>query len=601
MTHRTARTPASLPATLLLAAVAGCAAPRASIPLSSTPATAGLGTPAQGTGAAAPAVPPAPAATEAERWSADPQAAAAPQGAATPQGVVATAFLEASPDAAPPVPPPQLARRDDPPEGEPETLPPPRRLPPDSIPGGRGVDVEAGPLVLDEVTTSVERNYPLLAAAVLEQGIASGQLLAAQGAFDLNLRAREFWQVGTYDSNRAVFGVDQNLAWNGVSYSAGYRHSAGDFPIYYGDRKTGDGGEFRAALLIPLLAGRAVDRRRASLIQADLTRAIADPTIAAQRLDFVRAASRAYWGWVAAGRRHRIAQAVLKLAEDRDGQLAELVQRGAVAEIERIDNQRVVVERQGRRIAAERILQQASIALSLYLRDEAGEPRIPAASRLPDEISDPAPIDRGRVDSDLNLALMQRPELARLRLQRERQAVELGLARNQLLPGLNLGLEGYQDVGYGSSYSKTPLVTDTQLDRTTYVGSLQFDVPLQRREAQGKALAAEAAIAQLTAQERFQQDRIAAEVQDAASALERAFELWNKARENVALARRVESGERERFMKGQGTIVILNLRELVAAEASFAEVDALVEYHRSLADYRAAIGLTSEPVGEAPR
>lgn len=66
----------------------------------------------------------------------------------------------------------------------------------------------------------------------------------------------------------------------------------------------------------------------------------------------------------------------------------------------------------------------------------------------------------------------------------------------------------------------------------------------------------------------------------------------------MAVARKVESGERERFAKGQGTIVILNLRELVAAEAAFAEVDAIAEFYRSLADYRAALGVDAvQPSG----
>lgn len=472
-----------------------------------------------------------------------------------------------------------------------ETLPAPRPLPPDAVPDRPAGPLAGAPLMLEEVVASVENNYPLLLAALQEQGISSGQLLAAQGAFDLYLRGREFWQAGTFDSHRISLGVDQNTAWNGASYFAGYRHSVGDFPIYYGDRKTGDGGEFRAGVLIPLLAGRAIDRRRATLQQAALTRALADPAIATQRLDFVRAASRAYWTWVATGRRYQVAQEVLKIAEDRDKQLAELVERGAVAEIERTDNQRVIVERQARLIAAERAWQQASIALSLYLRGEQGEPLIPPASRLPSEVADPLPVDRSRVSKDIEVALQQRPELERLRLQKERAAIDLQLARNQMLPGLNVGLEGYQDVGYGSNFSKTPLVTGTQLDRTAYIASLQLDLPVQRRDAKGRALTAQSTMAQLGFQEQFQRDRIAAELQDAASALERSYELLRKARENVAVARKVESGERERFLKGQGTIVILNLRELVAAEASFAEIDALAEYYRSLADYRAALGI----------
>lgn len=469
-------------------------------------------------------------------------------------------------------------------------LPPPRPLLPDSLPGKTDSRVAHDPLALEEVIASIETNFPLLLAAVQEQGITSGQLLAAQGAFDLNLRAREFWQLGTFESNRINLGVDQNTAWNGLTYYAGYRQSVGSFPIYYGDRKTGDGGEFRAGVLIPLLAGRAIDKRRATLQQAAITRAMADPAIAAQRLDFIRAASRAYWTWVATGRRYGVAQSVLKIAEDRDKQLAELVQRGAVAEIERTDNQRVIVERQARLISAERAWQQASIALSLYLRSPNGEPQIAPATRLPKDVAEPHPVELGQVGKDIEIALQQRPELARLRLQRERTAVDLQLARNQMLPGVNLGLEGAQDVGFGSNFSKTPLVTGTQLDRTTYVASLQLDVPLQQREAKGRAQAAQAALAQLSFQEQFQRDRISTELQDAASAMERSYELLKKARENVAVARKVESGERERFAKGQGTIVILNLRELVAAEAAFAEVDALADYYRSLADYRAAMG-----------
>lgn len=471
-----------------------------------------------------------------------------------------------------------------------EALPPPRLVPPaggldQANPAGRSPALE-----LADVVASVEADFPLMLAALQEQGITAGQLLTAQGAFDLNLRGREFWQVGTYDSHRISIGVDQNTAHNGMSYFAGYRHSVGDFPIYYGDRKTGDGGEFRAGVLIPLLANRAIDRRRATLRQAEITQAMADPTIAAQRIDFIRAASRAYWSWVAAGRRYQIAAAVLGIAEERDKQLAELVQRGAVAEFERTDNQRVIVERQARLITAERVWQQASIALSLYLRGPDGEPQIPPAARLPSVIAEPQPFNRLALRRDFELAFGQRPELARLRLQRERTAVELEYARNQMLPNLSLGLEGYQDVGYGSSFSKTPLVTGTQLDRTAYVASLQLDLPLQRRDGQGRVLTAQSAVAQLSFQEQFQRDRVVAELQDAASALERAYELLRKTRENVAVARKVETGERERFLKGQGTIVILNLRELVAAEASFAEVDALAEYYRSLADYRAALG-----------
>jgi outer membrane protein TolC len=204
------------------------------------------------------------------------------------------------------------------------------------------------------------------------------------------------------------------------------------------------------------------------------------------------------------------------------------------------------------------------------------------------------------LEKDVEAALSWRPELARLRLQRERILVDLDLARNQMLPGLNLGLEGYQDVGYGSSYSKSQIVKFTALDRTTYIASLQFDLPVQRRDARGRILTSEALLVQLSQQERFQVDRIRAEVQDASSALTQAYLVLQKAREGIQVARRVEAAETERFSRGQGTVVILNLRELATAEAYFAEIDALAEYYRSLADLRAAIGVDGAAPAPAP-
>jgi outer membrane protein TolC len=292
---------------------------------------------------------------------------------------------------------------------------------------------------------------------------------------------------------------------------------------------------------------------------------------------------------VAAGRRYRVARAVLRIAEDRDKQLEELIKRGQVAEFERVDNRRIIVERQARLIAAERTWQQASIALSLYLRDAEGRPVLPTAGRLPENVPEPRPFGRAQVARDTELALRQRPELARLRLQRARAGVDLELADNQMLPAVKLGLEGYQDVGGSSPFCKSGTCKGTELDRTTYVASVQMDLPLQRRDARGRALAARSTMAQLALNEQFQADRIVAEINDAASALQQSYELLAKAREALAVARRVEAGERERFVRGQGTLLILNLRELVTAEAAFAEVDALADYYRALADYRAAL------------
>jgi hypothetical protein len=49
-----------------------------------------------------------------------------------------------------------------------------------------------------------------------------------------------------------------------------------------------------------------------------------------------------------------------------------------------LDNRRLVAEREGLLVTAERRLQQASFELSLYLRDGADNPIVPPADRLRD-------------------------------------------------------------------------------------------------------------------------------------------------------------------------------------------------------------------------
>ncbi len=97
-----------------------------------------------------------------------------------------------------------------------------------------------------------------------------------------------------------------------------------------------------------------------------------------------------------------------------------------------------------------------------------------------------------------------------------------------------------------------------------------------------------AQLEQLINDERFARDRIAAEVRDAASALAAAHEQIQQARLNASLAAELQAAEAERLRRGASDLLALQLREQAAFDAKVTEVDALAEYFRALADYRAA-------------
>ncbi|MBU6176080.1 MAG: transporter, partial [Planctomycetes bacterium] len=131
----------------------------------------------------------------------------------------------------------------------------------------------------------------------------------------------------------------------------------------------------------------------------------------------------------------------------------------------------------------------------------------------------------------------------------------------------------------------------SKLDRQSVEVSLLFDVPLQRREARGRMISARAELLRIAAEEQLARDQISLELQDAANALDRAYELLRRGRDNRLQSDYMAEAERRLFDIGKSDQFRVNLRELTAAEARLLEIEAAAEFYRSLADYEAARGV----------
>ena len=237
-------------------------------------------------------------------------------------------------------------------------------------------------------------------------------------------------------------------------------------------------------------------------------------------------------------------------------------------------------------VQAQRSFQQATIDLSLFLRDGAGRPTLAGTERLP-AFPDVRPVDATAFDSLLRTAFELRPEPRRLRLQRDKAAVDLRLAMNQSLPSVNAVVAGSQDVGYGKSALSGP----NGLDRSTLSAGVAVQLPVQQRDGRGRVTTAQAQLAQIDQQLRHAEDVIRADVQDTLSALERAFEFCQQAGKRVELARLVARAEREQLRLGRSDVLRVTLREQSAFEAEVVEIGARQDYFRAQADSRAATGI----------
>jgi outer membrane protein TolC len=168
----------------------------------------------------------------------------------------------------------------------------------------------------------------------------------------------------------------------------------------------------------------------------------------------------------------------------------------------------------------------------------------------------------------------------RIALVREQARVEADLANNQRLPALDFQVVVSKDFGGGIA-TRRPVELE---------GQVLLDVPIQNRQANGRAEAARAALARVAEQERGARDRVTAEVRDARSASELARSRLALARQEVEISAELERAEWLRFAAGDTTLLVVNLREQATFDARLRQVDALAECQRALMLLRAAMG-----------
>jgi outer membrane protein TolC len=451
----------------------------------------------------------------------------------------------------------------------------------DAVPPAPATDAATQSIELGDVVASIYRSYPLLEIAIYGRSVASGEQLAAEGAWDLKLKgSSDTGALGFYQTARNSLGVEQNL-YGGGQVFGGYKIGRGNFEPWYGGRETNDGGEFRAGISVPLAQNRAIDEHRAELWKATYGRQAIEPAIQAQLIDFLRAGAYAYWDWVAAGLNYRYANELYELAVVRQEKIAIAVREGAQPRSAIVDNQRLIASRQVKLIDSRRKLDQTAVKLSLFYRTEDGQPFLPTPEQLPHEFPMALPLGLEQIEFDIAEALSRRPELVELSFQRRLAEIDLAQAHNLSQPEINATFWSAQDVGGAASSKKDKSPFQTE-------ASVNLSVPLQRRKAQGKIWATEGKIAQLNAKREFATDKISVEVRNATIAVSAAYQSLEQARESVRLNQEMERFEAAALADGASDLLRLNLREIATFDARVTEVEALLRYFESQAELRAA-------------
>lgn len=443
-------------------------------------------------------------------------------------------------------------------------------------------DTHANPsqerLTLEVVLDRVEQTHPLLERATAEQAIARGKLLRALGTFEPQLVNDLELERFVSDNTTKTAGFNDTFLelrhpW-GPKVIGGFRTGLG--PVKVADLGVGDGNQPLLGLVLPLLRGFMVNPERAQLQRSELAAEQAQVEIDQTRQDLFLGAAHQYWAWVAAVRILETRQEALDLARERLAQIGKQADTGAVPAMEHVEARLEAQRRQETLVAATRRMEQEAYKLSLFLWED-DTPTLPSASQAHEFPAVIQPPSRMIVQSDKQKALEVRPEIRAVALDAQRNEIDLDLAENTRLPYLNAVAQPSRKVG------------DFVLGLGHQLG-MEMRFPFLQRSARGDVLQAKSKRKQLVLAQKYRQQQVSVDVDNALSAIERARERAQIAADALSLANRLVEGERRRFRLGATTVLFVNLRERNAVDTRIQLIQAQAEYHRAIASYRWAIG-----------
>ncbi|MEZ6095844.1 MAG: TolC family protein [Pirellulaceae bacterium] len=436
-------------------------------------------------------------------------------------------------------------------------------------------------MYLQDVLDSVANHFPLIEVAIGELDSAEGKQFSQFGQFDTRLEGYSISQpVGFYKTYQNGVSISKPLYQGGSVYGA-YRIGDGQFEPWYGERETNEGGEFKVGFDMPLIKDRRTDQRRTAVQVATAQRDQVAFNIDGRLIAIEREATAAYWNWVASGLIVRAEEEILELAKSRVDQIRNRVELGALPKVAEIDNQRFIAKRENDLFKAQRKLQSAAIKLSLYLRDTDGEPIRPGIDWIPMDFPKSETIDEQSIEQCYQTALSNRPDFQELDAMRREACAELAYAENLTLWKLNAKGFAGQDLGAPASAKGDKSPFELQ-------AGLYAEVPVQRREGQGKILAAQGKLVQIEAKQRFVANKIEIEIRDAASALNVAYDRIETSRKNLELTLQALDLGRVAFEAGKIDLIELNIYETSVFDARQQLVEAEFEYFTALVIFETA-------------
>ncbi len=361
----------------------------------------------------------------------------------------------------------------------------------------------------------------------------------------------------------------------------------------------------------PLLKnfGFKVSRQQILIAQNNLD--ISENQLKTSLLNTIYAVEDAYWNYVYAIESYQVAQQSLKLGQDLLRKNQKEVEVGQLAQIEILNAQATVAAREADLIQAEGVMRRTEEVLKSVI-NLAAEPDAQNKRLVPVEKPEFKPVEISREES-LKEALAKRPELQITQKGIETNQLNVQVARNQTLPGLDLklsywspGISGdrllYLDnnpflgiiVGKEPGSASKSLRDAFKFLYQNWTVGLTLTLPLSSFVSRANLAVNRLQLQQSLAQLKTQEQQVALEVSDAITTIETNAKRVTATRVARELAEKRLEAEEKKLQVGLTTNYFVLQYQDELATARSQEIKSVIDYNLALARLEKATGTALE-------
>tara|TARA_R110001599_G_scaffold103506_2_gene263562 strand:+ start:2822 stop:4255 length:1434 start_codon:yes stop_codon:yes gene_type:complete len=425
---------------------------------------------------------------------------------------------------------------------------------------------------LHEYLTLVANNHPEILAIDATTGQYGAEIQYADGAYDAKLDHNSFSRVtGYYDGLQASQKFSKPLeAYNAEIFSE-YRISHGDFPVYEQEYATLSGGEASVGVKLSLLQGRDTDKKRTAMASARLKYKMWNEEAKLAQSEFYYGAILAYLDWIESISYFNEIQQLVEVGINRQEGMKRRVAEGDIAEIELLEFETRLLERQSTFLSAERNVQANIQKLRYYMHSNASFDDIQNAPSHNTTGSTTGMVWPNAFKSVIHGGVStSHPALAAKAYEMQELKQKMRLAKVALLPKLDVEAKLARDIGSGP----------TSLQDTEAKIGLYFSVPFERSQAKAKKSRTQFEINALEQKTNALQGSIEAKLKERLINLTYAKRLHDMQKKQVVLSRKLFEQEQRQFEFGSSDFFMLNTREVDAFQAELKAMTARINVFR---------------------